>query len=164
LRNALHEIVTTVPLEYLYEFWDRLQDLEHERHMSTSAETLARLTPAHADAQFACYEYLAYMELLYPLPLVGPLEPASSSDAWCLPASPASSVSDAPFVRKWKAYLKWEESDPLNLRETSKMAYINRICSAYRKANTRMRFCQELWLVCAYCHINSTDFLQAHVL
>ncbi|KAK7019363.1 mRNA 3'-end-processing protein rna14 [Paramarasmius palmivorus] len=145
LRKTLHEIVTTVPLEYLPDFWDRLRNFEREQHMDTSVETLARLTPTHADALYTCYEYLAHMEVLYPPPLLGPFEPASCHDTLRLPASPAASVSNAPFVRKWKAYLEWEESDPLNLRETDEMAYITRICSAYRKANTRMRFCPELW-------------------
>ncbi|KAK7017896.1 mRNA 3'-end-processing protein rna14 [Paramarasmius palmivorus] len=145
LRKALHEIVTAVPLQYLSDFWERLQAFESKQHPITSEETLAQLTPAHADALFACYEYLAHLEILYPPPILGPLEPTTSIDTLRLPASPAASVPNAPLVRKWKAYLKWEENDPLNLRENNKMAYNNRMRNAYRKANTRMRYMAYEW-------------------
>lgn len=45
----------------------------------------------------------------------------------------------------WRNYLKWEESNPLELEEKDKAILITRIQGVYRKAVIRMRFYSEIW-------------------
>jgi len=48
-------------------------------------------------------------------------------------------------VGAWKNYLKWEESNPLELEEKDRLTLIQRVQSVYRKAVIRMRFYGEIW-------------------
>lgn len=47
----------------------------------------------------------------------------------------------------WKTYLRWEESNPLEIEDKDKMVLISRVQSVYRKAMIRMRFFSEIWYV-----------------
>lgn len=51
---------------------------------------------------------------------------------------------DRNLTHAWKAYLKWEESNPLDIDDATLQTRVN---SAYRKAVVRMRFFPEIWLV-----------------
>ncbi|KAG8917680.1 mRNA 3'-end-processing protein rna14 [Tulasnella sp. 417] len=62
-----------------------------------------------------------------------------------LPPHPTWSNDDRVLAGHWKAYLKWEEGNPLVLEDQA--ALHNRIISAYRKAVARMRFFPDItWL------------------
>ncbi|KAF4584749.1 mRNA 3'-end-processing protein rna14 [Pleurotus pulmonarius] len=63
-------------------------------------------------------------------------------------------VSNRALVGTWKAYLKWEESDPLEMEEKDKASLITRIQSVYRKAAIRMRYYPRIWFL-AYSWIAS---------
>jgi cleavage stimulation factor subunit 3 len=62
-----------------------------------------------------------------------------------LPAPPVFNASDRSLVGAWKVYLKWEESNPLEIEEGAKSTLINRIQTVYRKAVISMRFFSEIW-------------------
>lgn len=63
-----------------------------------------------------------------------------------LPARPTwVGEADRNLVQAWKAYLKWEESNPLVIEDTNVLA--SRVNMAYRKAVIRMRFFPEIWFV-----------------
>ena len=64
-----------------------------------------------------------------------------------LPRVPTFSQNERALVGAWKAYLKWEESNPLELDEKDKVVLIQRVQAVYRKAVIRMRYFAEIWSV-----------------
>ena len=61
-----------------------------------------------------------------------------------LPARPTwVGESDRALVHSWKTYLKWEESNPLDIEDTNVLQA--RISGAFKKAVIRMRFFPEIW-------------------
>jgi hypothetical protein len=64
-----------------------------------------------------------------------------------LPASRTFNAAERALVGAWKNYLKWEESNPLELEEKDRSTLIQRIQGVYRKAVIRMRFYSEIWWV-----------------
>ncbi|THU88298.1 Suf-domain-containing protein [Dendrothele bispora CBS 962.96] len=71
-----------------------------------------------------------------------------------LPTLPTFTPSERQLVGKWKAYLKWEESDPLGLQETETALLHSRISRAYQKAVVQMRYFPEIWFM-AYTRMNN---------
>jgi cleavage stimulation factor subunit 3 len=64
-----------------------------------------------------------------------------------LPRVPTFSQNERALVGAWKAYLKWEENNPLELEDKDKAVLIQRVQAVYRKAVIRMRYFAEVWLV-----------------
>ena len=62
-----------------------------------------------------------------------------------LPPPPTFNAQERALVGAWKSYLKWEESNPLELEDKDKNTLISRIQGVYRKAVIRMRFFGEIW-------------------
>lgn len=62
-----------------------------------------------------------------------------------LPPRPLRNDQDRAMVVNWRKYLKWEESNPLDIEDTPVLQ--SRIGYAYRKCLTQMRFYPELWYV-----------------
>jgi cleavage stimulation factor subunit 3 len=60
-----------------------------------------------------------------------------------IPPRPTRSEADRALVINWKKYLKWEESNPLDIEEPA--ALQARVGYALRKCLTQMRFFPELW-------------------
>ncbi|KAK7029474.1 mRNA 3'-end-processing protein rna14 [Paramarasmius palmivorus] len=145
LREVLHEVVK-IPMMNLPDLWELLEVYEHQYHESTAEETLAGLLPLYTKALRVHAEYLRHMHLLDPSPTPGPRQTADKINS-ILPASPLSSVSVGQLMRRWEAYLGWEESDPLSLRERNMATYINRLRNVYIKAVVRLRFCPEVWYI-----------------
>ena len=51
----------------------------------------------------------------------------------CLPLLHRFYVSEHALMRKWKAYLKWEESNPLEIEQKDQAILITCIKGVYRK-------------------------------
>jgi cleavage stimulation factor subunit 3 len=62
-----------------------------------------------------------------------------------IPPRPTWAEADRALAINWKKYLKWEESNPLDIEEPS--ALQARVIYAMRKCLTHMRFFPELWWV-----------------
>jgi len=75
---------------------------------------------------------------------LGPLYATNSQELY-LPSLPKFDASERALVGKWKAYLKWEESNPLELEDSQQATLITRIQRVYRKALIRMRYYTEIW-------------------
>lgn len=102
---------------------------------------MADLTPSYMQARTVLRQLQKHMS--YPL-FPNPSQSSSSRPVLFLPA-PTFDHKDRPFAGAWKAYLKWEESNPLELEEKDKATLITRIQGVYRKAVIRMRFYSEIW-------------------
>ena len=73
--------------------------------------------------------------------------PKSKSGSIYLPRAPTFNANDKALVGRWRQYLKWEESNPLEVDEKDKVQLHLRIRAVYRKAVVRMRFFAEIWYV-----------------
>ena len=81
---------------------------------------MADLSPAHMQARLVLRQLTNHLSALYP---------PSSNDIFLLPL-PRFDASERTLVGKWKAYLKWEVSNPLEIEEKEKATLI----TVYRKA------------------------------
>jgi cleavage stimulation factor subunit 3 len=62
-----------------------------------------------------------------------------------IPPRPLRNEQDRALVVNWRKYLKWEESNPLDIEDAPVLQ--SRIGYAYRKCLTQMRFYPEMWYV-----------------
>ncbi|KAK7031261.1 mRNA 3'-end-processing protein rna14 [Paramarasmius palmivorus] len=138
LRRALVDAVK-IPTKDLPQFWIRLQRLSQQ----DSSDTM-HLLPLHKRALLVRHQIQHYAETLYPVTKPGVTQ-SNHSDTLLLPASPVASSFSGHLARRWEAYLRWEESDPLRLRDNDMGAYRRRLGSAYLRATIRVRFCPEIW-------------------
>lgn len=72
------------------------------------------------------------------------VSPGSSREIW-LPHSPSFVPEEKALVARWKKYLKWEESNPLEIEEKNVNQFRSRMQSVYRKAVICMKFYPEIW-------------------
>lgn len=71
-----------------------------------------------------------------------------------LPTLPKFDPPERALVGQWKTYLKYEESNPLEVEEKDRPTLVTRVQGVYRKALIRMRFYPEIWYM-AYVWTNS---------
>ncbi|EDQ98396.1 uncharacterized protein LACBIDRAFT_302694 [Laccaria bicolor S238N-H82] len=138
LRKVYHSAVQ-IPLDNVERLWQELEAFEVNLNRITAKKFMANLSPAHMQARTVLRHHA-----LYPL----------SSNVIFLPPLPRFDASERTLVGKWKAYLKWEESNPLEIEEKEKAMLFTRIQGVYRKAVIRMRYYSEIWFM-AYTWTNS---------
>lgn len=115
---------------------------------------MADLSPSYMQARTVLRQLQRHVApLVPPEPSPSPLRPAIY-----FPPVPKFNSSERALVGAWKNYLKWEESNPLELEEKDKLTLIQRIQGVYRKAVINMRFYGEIWFIlfCHHCGHNST--------
>jgi cleavage stimulation factor subunit 3 len=79
-------------------------------------------------------------------PLFPPPPPSSPSRPYLyLPSKPTFNAAERALVGAWKGYLRWEESNPLEIDEQDRNTFVTRVQGVYRKAVIRMRFFGEIW-------------------
>lgn len=145
LRKVYHRAVQ-IPLDNVERLWSELEAFETGLNKITAKKFMADLSPAHMQARSTLRQLTSHLSGLYP-------QHSSSSDLY-LPAQPKFDANERSLVGKWKTYLKWEESNPLEIEEKDKQTLITRLQGVYRKAVIRMRFFPEIWFM-AYTWTNS---------
>ena len=138
LRKAYHRAVQ-IPLDNVERLWSELETFETNLNKITAKKFMSDLSPAHMQARAVLRQLTSHLNPLYP--------PSSSSSDLYLPTRPRFDAADRSLVGKWKAYLKWEESNPLEIEEKEKATLVTRIQGVYRKAVIRMRFYAEIWFM-----------------
>lgn len=81
------------------------------------------------------------------LSVLYPQTPASKSGRtpiW-LPRPPTFNQGDKAIVSRWRQYLKWEESNPLEIEDANRSTFLQRVQTVYKKATIRMRYYSEIW-------------------
>ena len=72
-----------------------------------------------------------------------------SSEGGCtqiwLPRPPTFNQEDKAVVWRWRQYLKWEESNPLEIEEANRSTLLQRVQTVYKKATVCMRYYSEIW-------------------
>lgn len=79
-----------------------------------------------------------------------------------LPRLPTFNPGERALVGAWKAYLKWEESNPLEIEDKDRATFITRMQGVYRKAVIRMRYFAEIWCVPLYISLAPLIRVQVH--
>ncbi|KAG6910176.1 hypothetical protein DXG01_012625 [Tephrocybe rancida] len=149
LRKVYHRAVQ-IPLEGVEALWQELESFENSLNRITAKKFMSDLSPAHMQARTTFRQLTNHVVALYPPHVPAPL----NRPELLLPALPTFNASERTLVGKWKAYLKWEETNPLELEEKDKAVLVGRIQSVYRKAVIRMRYYTEIWFM-AYTWTNS---------
>ena len=62
-----------------------------------------------------------------------------------LPQPLGFTPAERALVNGWKAYLSWEESNPLEMEEKDQSLFHTRMQLLYRQAVVKMRFLPEIW-------------------
>ncbi|KAG6887539.1 hypothetical protein C0995_014547 [Termitomyces sp. Mi166 len=149
LRKVYHRAVQ-IPLEGVETLWQELESFENNLNRITAKKFMTDLSPAHMQARTTYRQLINHAGALFPASASVP----QTRPELVLPALPTFNASERTLVGKWKAYLKWEENNPLELEEKDKSILVSRIQSVYRKALIRMRYYPEIWFM-AYTWLNS---------
>ncbi|OCF36522.1 hypothetical protein I316_01772 [Kwoniella heveanensis BCC8398] len=126
--RKLYTRAVCIPLNNLETLWKAYDSFESTVNKATSKKFLAERSPAYMTARTALRELKALTDGL-PHPI--------------LPLAPTFSESDRATVAGWKAYLKWEEGNPLVIEDEGMLQ--SRIAYAIRKCLAEMRHFPELW-------------------
>lgn len=137
LRKVYHRAVQ-IPLDNVGRLWQDLEAFEMKLSRITAKKFMGDLSPAHTQARAVYRQLEKHIKDLYP-------STEATRDEIFLPSPPAFSPDDRQLVNKWKAYLKWEENNPLMLDDKDRPLLILRIANVYRKAVIRMRYFSEIW-------------------
>ncbi|KZT23187.1 Suf-domain-containing protein [Neolentinus lepideus HHB14362 ss-1] len=140
LRKIYHRAIP-IPLENLDKLWTDYETFEMGLNKVTGKKFISDLSPSNVQARTAYRQLQRHVALLFP-----PAPPTSSGRPHLhLPSPPTFTPPERALVGQWKAYLKWEESNPLDIEEKDKATFIQRVQMVYRKAVIRMRFFAEIW-------------------
>ncbi len=148
LRKVYHRAVQ-IPLDNVEKLWQDLEAFEMKLNKITAKKFMADLSPAHMQARTVYRQLNNYVSTLYP--------PSTGRPELFLPSLPSFDPAERSTVGKWKGYLKWEESNPLEIEDKDKPLLILRVQTVYRKAVIRMRYFPEIWFVmielCTYVDV-----------
>ncbi|WVR05236.1 hypothetical protein IAU60_002248 [Kwoniella sp. DSM 27419] len=126
--RKLYTRAVCIPLNNLEALWKSYDTFESAVNKATAKKFLAERSPAYMTARTALRELRALTDGL-PQPI--------------LPPRPTFSDSDRGMVAGWRAYLKWEEGNPLVIEDEETLQA--RIAYALRKCLAEMRHFPELW-------------------
>ncbi|GAA5990953.1 hypothetical protein JCM11641_007443 [Rhodosporidiobolus odoratus] len=132
LRKAFQRAVQS-PVNSVEAIWQEYNAFENTLSKMTAKKFIAELSPSYMTARKTLRELRAQHDNL-----------ASPS----LPHRPDwSSTEDRNLLERWKRYLAFEESNPLEMEDPNLVH--QRISFAYRKALASLRFFPEIWYLCA---------------
>lgn len=141
IRKAYHRAVK-IPLENVERLWSELESFENGLNRTTAQKFMTDLRPEHMQARSVLRTLRGHLATLLPPP--PPSGVSGRASIW-LPSVPTFDPAQRALVGAWKAYLKWEESNPLALEEKDRAVLEARLRGVYRKAVVRMRYFGEIW-------------------
>jgi cleavage stimulation factor subunit 3 len=133
LRKVYHRTVQAPP-DNVERLGQDLEAFETNLNRITAKKFMVNLSQAHMQARTVLRQLVDH---------VGGIYPPDSPEIF-LPSLPKFDASERALVGKWKAYLKWKESNPLEIEEKDRSTLITRIQGVYRKAVIRMRYYTEI--------------------
>jgi cleavage stimulation factor subunit 3 len=148
LRKVYHRAVQ-IPIENIERLWSELEAFESNLNKITAKKFMADLSPSYMQARTVLRQLQRHVAPLFPAP---PSPSTASRPAISLPPIPKFNAPEKALVGAWKNYLKWEESNPLELEEKDRPTLIQRIQGVYRKAVIWMRFYGEIWYMSYVWH------------
>ena len=79
--------------------------------------------------------------------LYAPSSTKGNPPAIWLPRPPTFNQGDKALISRWRQYLKWEESNPLEIEDSNRNTFIQRVQGVYKNACVRMRYYSDIWCV-----------------
>ncbi|KAJ7439159.1 hypothetical protein B0H11DRAFT_1623685, partial [Mycena galericulata] len=116
-----------IPLDNVEQLWTQYEAFEMALSKITAKKLMSDLSPAHMQAR-------TVLRAHDPSPRAG-----RDQHQWHF------STRSCHLVGRWKAYVKWEEGNPLEFEEKDRHTFISRVEKVYRKAVVRMRYYPEIW-------------------
>ncbi|BGO88812.1 hypothetical protein NBRC10512_002167 [Rhodotorula toruloides] len=138
LRKAFQRALQA-PVNNVEAIWQDYNAFENNLSKMTAKKFIAELSPAYMTARKTLRELRAQHDHLYT-----PVLPHRPS--W-------TSAEDRDALDGWKAYLAYEETNPLEIEDQGQLA--QRVAFAYRKAIANLRFYPEVWYLAASYNLKS---------
>ncbi|GAA6030053.1 hypothetical protein JCM8097_009232 [Rhodosporidiobolus ruineniae] len=136
LRKAFQRAVQS-PINNVEGIWQEYNAFENNLSKMTAKKFIAELSPAYMSARKTLRELRAQHDTL-------PAPPLPKRPDW-------SSAEDRDGLERWKRYLAFEESNPLEIEDPQMLR--QRVGFAYRKALAVLRFFPEIWYLSASFHL-----------
>ncbi|TCD68366.1 mRNA 3'-end-processing protein rna14 [Steccherinum ochraceum] len=148
IRKAYQRAIQT-PMASVQKLWDEYSDFEKKLNPQLAKKFLSDHQPSMMKAQKAYNALHAHTASIFPV---------SSADGQhiVLPMPPTFTSGEKQLMTKWRQYLKWEESNPLEFSDKERARLHARVQAAYRKAVVRMRYYPEIWYM-AYVWASSVS-------
>ncbi|KAF8173783.1 hypothetical protein K438DRAFT_1610401 [Mycena galopus ATCC 62051] len=137
LRKVYHRAVQ-IPLDNVEQLWTQLEAFEMGLNKITAKKFMSELSPAHMQARTVLRQLNIHLQ---------GLGNNNNNTGIFLPAPATFSAQERQLIGRWKAYLKWEEGNPLEIEEKDRATFISRVEKVYRKAVIRMRYYPEIWFM-----------------
>ncbi|KAK7434746.1 mRNA 3'-end-processing protein rna14 [Stygiomarasmius scandens] len=141
--RSVYARAVRIPLNNLERLWRDYEVFETRIDPATAMDFVSDLYPAYNQAITVLHELNKQTSHLYLPALAG----QSTSPVRSLPIPPKFIMNERQLAGRWRAYLKWEESNPLMIPEKDKKNLQSRINLAYQKAIAVMRFYPEIWFM-----------------
>ncbi|KAK0901968.1 mRNA 3'-end-processing protein rna14 [Friedmanniomyces endolithicus] len=134
LRKAYQQAVK-VPTGGVMALWKEYDAFEMQQNKGAARKTLQEMSPHYMTARTAEKQMQAITDGLdrRVVPTLPPVEGYEGDDAF------------AAQVQRWQAWVEWEKSDPLVLREDDIALYRKRITFVYKQATIFLRFWPRIW-------------------
>ncbi|KAJ7015735.1 hypothetical protein C8F04DRAFT_1284899 [Mycena alexandri] len=136
LRSTYHRCLQ-IPLENLESLWSRYEAFEMGLNKITAQKFMSNLLPAHMRARAVLRQLSIYLNGLTMNNQLGIFLPAPATFSW----------QERQLIARWKAYLKWEEGNPLAIEGKDSALLYSRIQMVYRKAVIDMRYYPDIWFM-----------------
>ncbi|KAJ7983053.1 Suf-domain-containing protein [Mycena polygramma] len=135
--RKVYQRAVQIPLDNVEQLWTQYEAFEAGLNKITAKKFMSDLSPAHMQARTVLRQLSIHLNGL-----------GSSGQSGILLPSPATfSGQERQLIGRWKAYLKWEEGNPLEIEDKDRNVLIGRIEKAYRRAVIRMRYYPEIWFM-----------------
>ncbi|KIP07568.1 hypothetical protein PHLGIDRAFT_105533 [Phlebiopsis gigantea 11061_1 CR5-6] len=141
VRKAYQRAIQ-IPMDNVKRLWEDYQEFENNLNKITAKKFISDLTASHMQARTVLTALQEHLTVLFP-----PSPPSKYRTSIWLPRVPTFTAGEKALQARWRAYLKWEESNPLEIDAPEKQQLQNRLQSVYRKALVRMRFYPEIWFM-----------------
>ncbi|GAA5979059.1 hypothetical protein JCM10908_002790 [Rhodotorula pacifica] len=132
LRKAYQRAIQA-PINNVESIWQEYNAFENNLGKLTAKKFIAEHSPAYMTARKTLRELRAQHDHLY-----SPVLPHRPD--W-------SSTEHVAGLERWKAYLDYEEKNPLEIEDPAQL--YQRVSFAYRKAVANLRFFPEIWYLAA---------------
>ncbi|GAA5959836.1 hypothetical protein JCM8115_004873 [Rhodotorula mucilaginosa] len=145
LRKAYQRAIQA-PINNVESIWQEYNAFENNLGKLTAKKFIAEHSPAYMTARKTLRELRAQHDHLY-----SPVLPHRPD--W-------SSSEHVAGLERWKAYLEYEEKNPLEIEDPAQL--YQRVAFAYRKAIANLRFFPEIWYLAASASLRAGRNEEAH--
>ncbi|KAJ7665265.1 Suf-domain-containing protein [Mycena polygramma] len=133
--RKIYQRAIQIPLDNTEQLWMQYEEFENSFDKTTAKKFMSDLSPAHMQARIVLRQLSTHL---------GGLDISDRCGIF-LPAPATFSKQESQLVKRWKAYLRWEEGNPLEIKDRGVLD--GRVEKAYRKAVIRMRYYPEIWFL-----------------